>query len=38
MDGTMILFLAGAFIGAIAGFLLGLAAIALIDRAVTLPW
>lgn len=38
MDGTMMLFLAGAFIGAIGGFLVGIATVVVLDRAVTLPW
>lgn len=38
MDGTMIMFLAGAFIGAVAGFLVGIATVVILDRCVTLPW
>lgn len=34
----MILFLMGAFIGAVAGFLVGVATVVFIDRCVTLPW
>lgn len=38
MDGTMIMFLAGAFIGAVGGFVVGIAAVVVLDRSVTLPW